>query len=597
MFNITQSQIGKTVGLRTNPSNVHVNAETGYEALGTSGGSCVIYSKPLNSIEYLKPSQLSDELSLSMYVGMDYILNQTGSATLSKYESKAIGLEIIQECQNKGPFLESKTRGRGFWLSDEGEVLVNSTQLTDLNGNLYNRRHGNYVYESSGSVDYYADTIESDEATGKAVFDMLTTFSFVNPEVAAHRVLGFIACAYLPGVLPWRPSVMLQGPSGLGKSSLSKNVHLLLGSNRSQRFTASDTSVAGVASSIGSNAIAMCLDEMEAGERTSKILSYNRNVSEGINGVKGSSSGKRVTHNGRTCFIFGGINPPKMEDADSNRLVFVKMSRSAKTRVDRHFLFADEFNVSKQQYLQQLGNGICARVVRRAKEMISTSYLIKESMLKLGYTDRICDTYAPVIAGSWITLNDEVMSEEKVLAYIANFQIDKATEATSLAQNLFSTVLNSAIRTEAETTTINYLIRDYVKAAIDKNDKYMAVKASFLSVYGIRIEASIERSDLQNSKLDIFVKNKHNDNLVQLAPRESREAIDFDGILMQQAGAEKLSKTVRIGGIATRAVRVPLNINDYVEFDEEEDKIGVIDKFLLSTAQKAHDSLELNFGI
>lgn len=570
MFNIQQQQIDSTIGVRRSSSEEGHVADFGYEALGTANESCVIYSKPLNQIVYLSPRQLSDVMSLSMYIGKNHIedITNVDFDYIGKNDISKIGHRIIEECQNKGPFSEVQTRGRGFWLNEDGVVLVNSTHLTDVNGKIYPRRNGDYIYESAGKLDYFHDTVEADDNVGKAICDLLSTFSFIQPEVSALRLLGFIGCGFFPGVLPWRPSVMMQGPSGVGKSSLAKNVHWLLGNKISKRFTASESSVAGIIAAGGSDAGTMVLDEMEAKESTSKILAFNRNASEGINSVKGSSSGKRVIRSGRTCFIFGGINPPKMEDADSNRLVFVKLASSAKKRTQRHFLFADDYDLAKQKVLTNLGNGLCARLVRRAEELTQTAYMIKNVMLVDGYTDRICDTYSPIIASAWLALNSNKMAESDVKSFVARFAVEKTTESTSLAQNMFSTLMNSAVRTDHSVTTINYVLRDYVESMIQKNPDHAATQSNLLALYGIRVDISLNLKDLKESLLNIFVKNRHNENLLKLAPQESRESIDFDGILMQQPGAERLDKVIRIGGLATRAIRIPLTINDYYDFDD-----------------------------
>lgn len=577
MYNIYPHQIDKNTGLRPKGAQSQYVAESGYEALGVDSDHCVIYSKPLNKIVRLGPKQINDLMTLSMNLGVSYLdqFSNTGSSIdMNKHELNIVGLKIMDECHNKGAFDDVQIRGRGFWAGEDGTILVNSVNLTDLDGNPYPRRNGNYIYEAAGGNDYFHDTFAADENVGRAIVDLFETFSFANASESALRMVGYLGTAYMPGILPWRPSVMMQGESGLGKSSLGKTINLLLGPKRSNRFTASDTTVAGVVSSIGSHAIPLILDEWEASERTSKILSYNRSASEGIVGVKGSSSGKSVSKSGRTSFLFGGINPPKMEDADANRLVVVKMQARKEKRNDRHFLFADDFHLDTKEELVRLGNGLCARMLRRADELISTAYRIKDMLVKDGFKDRIADTFAPIVAAAWIMLNDAKLEDAQMSEFVAKFNIEKTNESTSLAQGMFATLMNAIITNGTDKTTLNYVIRKYVVSIIEENKKSTDYLENLMSIYGIRAVFDLDKVNRAASELYLLVKNTSNDNLLRLAPEESRKSLDFDGVLMQQPGATRSKNAVRFSGIQSRAVRIPLQIETYLSKEELEADTG-----------------------
>lgn len=564
MFGITKKQLNNTVGLRSsgNTTNAHVRTQ-GYEPLGTSGDKCVIYSNTLNKIVELSPRDVVDPSKLAMCVGLGYVCNQL-NITDSEFFSKGrnFGMTMIEECQHKGPISAIKARGRGFWMSNDGVLLVNSIKLTDTDGNEFSRRQGEYVYTSEGDLGFYPDTIAATEIEGRAVFDMFHSFSFKNKEAAALILSGFTVAALFPGVLPWRPSVFLKGRSGSGKSTLTKTVHELLGTKRSYRFTAKTTSTAGIIQMLGNDAVTCILDEMEGSSSTSKLLEYNRNVSEGITGVKGTSHGTAMTADGRTCFLFGAINPPKMDDADANRLLMVEMNELRRDNREKHFLIYDEFNQESKKTLQRIGQGLSMRALKRVDEMISTAYRIKEAMYDMGYSDRICDTYSPAIAGAWILLNDAEMTDSDISSYISKFNIAKETEAVSLANNLYQSIFNTAIKTDTCTTTLNFLIHDYIKSIKEKNHVLKDTSEYTLALYGIRLS-------IDDSKLTMLIKGKNNESLIKLMGGD--KAIDIDGILMQMPGAFKLDKTVRIGGVTTRAISIPLNIDDYYTSEKEQE--------------------------
>ena len=597
MYNIKSNEVSKTIGRRLNGNVAHSHkSEHGYEALGTNGTNCVIYSKPLQQVVELTPKQLSEEMTLALNMGRNFIVGHMNADVYNKYVARDMGLKVIEECQSMGPFGSLQKRGRGFWRGEDGETIINGTTLTDIEGNPLPRRQSSYVYESAGDTNMYYDTIEASESDARAVYDLLTTFNFTDKESASLRVLGWYSCAIMPAMLPWRPALMLQGETGLGKSALSKHMHWLLGSTRSERVTGKRSSVAGVEQCVRDNAIAMLLDELEAGTNTSGILEYNRGASEGIQGVKGSSNFTKKKNGGLTCFMFGGINPPKMEDADSNRLLMVKMDKSkAKVKQSRHFLFANDGDTDDISRLTYIGNGMCARVLRRCDELITTSKMIKSYMLGLDYTQRVADTYSPAIAGAWIMLNNGQMSESMMLSFVAKFKIDKEDELGSLATNMFSSILNIPFKTDTTTTTINFAIRDYVKASVEKNKQITGIKLEQLSLYGIRLDLAMGiESDFSDYELTMTVKSKHND-ILQALVKQSNVSIDFEGILMQQSGAKKLANVVRIGGIQSRVVSIPLAFTDYFTGEHKEvSNIKAISKYIDNTITDSVQDLDFS---
>jgi hypothetical protein len=159
-------------------------------------------------------------------------------------------------------------------------------------------------------------------------------------------------------------------------------------------------------------------------------------------------------------------------------------------------------------------------------------------------------------------LNSHELSDEELPSFVAKFDIERVVESSSLAVNMFTTIMNNAMKVDTETTTLSFIIRDYLEGVKTRNKVMIGSADGKLSLYGIRAE-------IEGAKIVLYVRARHNEQLASLAPRSDREAIDFEGILLQQPGAHKVAKSMRIGGIVTRAVAVPLDVSDFYEESEE----------------------------
>ncbi|MBG6173068.1 hypothetical protein IWQ55_001360 [Labrenzia sp. EL_208] len=149
---------------------------------------------------------------------------------VDRVERDKVMVCLVQEGKRRGLFdPERAVRGRGGWLANNGGFIWNSGEflwLVDDQGKLQAAEPGElggYLYTRAPDVDRpWEEPVLPEESPAQSILETLKTWNWERPFLDPVLFLGWIVCAFMGGVLEWRPAVFTTGGAGVGKSTLHK---------------------------------------------------------------------------------------------------------------------------------------------------------------------------------------------------------------------------------------------------------------------------------------------------------------------------------------------------------------------------------------
>ena len=153
----------------------------GYVALGTIGEKFAVLSKLSKSVVKLSPSSLK-EMDLKALCGATWCDENFSRLHPKKeewyFDHRELANEIIRECQAKGPYLESYERKTGVWVGKDGQLLINSEQLWNTQGDVFEHGiHDDRIYSANGNVGF---SMATPEASDEEVRKVIAAFGGIN---------------------------------------------------------------------------------------------------------------------------------------------------------------------------------------------------------------------------------------------------------------------------------------------------------------------------------------------------------------------------------------------------------------------------------
>jgi len=216
-------------------------------------------------------------------------------------------------------------RGRGAWRRDDGEICYfdgkNITGKKD-DSKLYVRRNPKPIGIDRDTIKT-SDAIEIAKAVKKISFES---------DLDAMRMLAWSALSPFAGALTWRPSLLVTGESGSGKTSIVDYVIKRI--SDSLVVSGGETTSPGLRQYIGLDSLGIILEESEcdtpkkAANRDDLFSLMRQSTSDLAPLVlKGSSEGKAVKFCMRSMFCFVAISPEINSIADQNRILKINLVR------------------------------------------------------------------------------------------------------------------------------------------------------------------------------------------------------------------------------------------------------------------------------
>lgn len=377
----------------------------GYVALGHRGELHYVWSRVTQQVVAISPAGFT-AMKLKAAFGARwcnarYTVYPDKGAPYFDHETMAD--EIMADCQAAGIYRESKLRGAGVWLSDDGLVINGRDGVWTSDGKVLER------VSQDGAVVYSLEKNELDiapEDAAAAPEDVLEVEQAIdawewNSLSAGALVMGWTVCAVLAGALGWRAHLYITGRAGAGKSTFARLLGAMFG-KAAARPTGQLTQ-AGLLQTLGARAIPCIVDETEAGKFNRSTLAalevarWASSMSEADDGVlRGTAGGRAIAYRVFSPFAFLGINLPKLEHADQSRAVTLEMlsqRRRADSMVPR--LLTDE------RHAVQLGRKLRRLAIGRWPVFKAALPRFRQAIIDRDGTARQADTLGSLMAGYW----------------------------------------------------------------------------------------------------------------------------------------------------------------------------------------------------
>lgn len=299
--------------------------------LGVAGNRAY-FIDPIGQVQALDPPYGKGHL-LGLFAGdANYISwawpRHSKSGKIDGYAAEHAAAALVHACAAKGPWDSvDKVRGRGCWPGLDGDLILHTGTKLQIGGKVQPPGEiEGHVYPTRPPLALpFPGEIAAGANPAKLLRPLLESWQWARPAIDPVLLLGWIGAAYLSGALPWRPTAYLTGDAGTGKSTLQHLIKVLLGDWMLQ---STDTTAAGLYQHIGTDSLAISVDEFEGEADTRaavKVLKLARQSASGGLMLRGGEKNNPIEFRARSCFIFSSINTPPLRPQDVSRMAILRL--------------------------------------------------------------------------------------------------------------------------------------------------------------------------------------------------------------------------------------------------------------------------------
>lgn len=300
-----------------------------------------------------------------------------------------------------------KVRGLGAWPGRNGELILHCGEALFIDGELHPTGEIDGHFYPRRPTTFFPSAEEVDDENNPAhdVMAALRTWNWGRPDVDPVLILGWIGVALLAGALPWRPSMFLVGDRGTGKSSLQAVLKAIFGS---AIVSTPDTTPAGIYQHIGSDALPIAVDELEAdgnNARVNAVVKLARLAASGGLMLRGGQDHQGIEFQARSTFLFSAINRPPLPAQDLSRLALINIGKldPAKLKSAPTLLDADT-----------IGPRLLRRMADAWDDFEKLYEEYRTALRSGGHDSRGQDTYGIFLTCAHMMLGDEGLERESL---------------------------------------------------------------------------------------------------------------------------------------------------------------------------------------
>lgn len=494
-------------------------------------GSCVLYPKRKKTIMYYPDSLLSRAITI---IGMSSKELATECFPLYNEKFEVVGIDtseaaefIMQQCESRGIFNDNNIRGIGIF-NDKDRIVINTGSKLIVNEEEipYDDFKSKYTYRELGQdVIWYQD-----EATADDINTLMSLCSSLNWGDPLSKILygGFITQAFLSPLYDWLSHLWIFGLHGNGKTTVQQTTKDILGPLCVSMSGLSSTA-ASITQKLANNPFAISFDEAESHTdkdyiKMQAVIDLARQATRKQSIYKGTPSGRAKQYFVNVPFILSSINYTLEHDSDRSRFALLELLPPTEEYAEGGAIY-NEYCDAKSKITEDFSQRLITYCFKRASHVLSWTPIVKTALAANGFTMRLADQYAGLIAGMLIWSPDifQCSNQDEVKEYINNFINIFSTSFTVIKSNIalqtdhgdmLANILNSAIHVEDIYKHNRLLIISDAIAMIASekptiNDFDIETVQNVLQSFGIKYingYIHIEDSNLKLSKL-INLKN------------------------------------------------------------------------------------------
>ncbi len=465
--------------------------------------------------------------------------------------------ELINTCHAKGVYNPKLIRGAGAWYDRQRVVLhLGDHLLVDQKKMSISEIESRYIYEAGPPAEYLnMDPFSNKEANKlQQICDSLQW----EKSIFGKYLAGWCAIAPICGALDWRPHIWITGGSGTGKTYTMKNVvKPILG--HAALHAQSATTEAGLRQSMGTDAWPIIFDEIEAENkegqrRVEVILELMRQASSdtGARILKGSTSGKALSYEIRSCFCLASIGVNIGQYADVSRITVLSLRQDQQLSPSER---AEKFNDLNKLLSKTLSDEYCAALRSRSILLIpiirkNAKVFSKAVAIHLG-NQRIGDQIGVLLAGAFSLTSQKEIDFDTAMAWIKNQEWDEHTpdDIDTDERCCLTYILESTMKISYHERSIGELLISQNDFSDDNSDFFPGEnKSSGLKLDDIKKGLARHGIKLQDKK--VIISDSHS------ALKRIMSGTSWPknwGRILRRINNAEIMKSTRFNGISTRA--------------------------------------------
>ena len=364
-------------------------------------------------------------------------------------------------------------RGRGVWRDADGLVYnAGDACFLVLPDGRMERVDGvreRYIYDAGAPLLHPAADALTDEE-GARLVDFYRARPWVQP-CAGELVAGWMVCAVLAGVLPYRPQVWVNAPALTGKSALKRDMLRALGGKNEDadmpgregavtgghaiQFEAAATSPAGFTQRIGQDALPVAFDEGEEhgddGGRKARnlagVLDILRSAAtSGDVGIsKGGADGTAKVYKARFCTALFSIANNLSREADTSRFLVLRLSPLMDAAA-RAAMYERQEAARAMTQEQDFTPRLFTRLLRAVPALLDNARTIRAHLMGEGYNPRRAELLGLLLAGAHALTKGGAVDDAYLERAAAVAQaVEEGQERESDAQRCLDTLLGHSV--------------------------------------------------------------------------------------------------------------------------------------------------------
>ena len=240
-------------------------------------------------------------------------------------------LALTDRGSKSGPYRPDRVRGHGYWSEDGlplihlGDRLLLADRTTVAPATYC---EGDGIYPQLPRLKGPGDR-PLPLRTARWIFGLFESMLWEVP-AAAYMAAGWTVLAPVCGFLRWRPHIWITGPVGCGKTSIIRNLMVLLTGEFHMCATGAGTKADELRRALGTDSLPVLIDEPR-GEfdrstaRVDKIIDLMESATTGGRVFIGTPDGKGLSYRIRSMFCLGTVGGALPDPQDQHRITELRL--------------------------------------------------------------------------------------------------------------------------------------------------------------------------------------------------------------------------------------------------------------------------------